>query len=153
MITHRKATAEDIPAIVLLLANDRLGASREKISTTLNKQYIDAFNQINNDHNHYLMVIEMEGKIVATCHLMLMPSLTFTGSVRMHIEAVRVHPDNRGQGIGQYMIKRAITWGTTHGATIVQLTTNKERPDAVVFYEKLGFKATHEGMKLQLELP
>lgn len=45
----------------------------------------------------------------------------------------------------------AINWGKEHGAKIIQLTTNKERPKALRFYEKLGFKATHVGMKLYLE--
>lgn len=49
------------------------------------------------------------------------------------------------------MIEFAINWGKEYGATIIQLTTNKERPDALRFYEKLRFKASHEGMKLYLE--
>ena len=78
-------------------------------------------------------------------------SLTFAGSTRLQIEAVRVHSRARGQNIGQQMIEFAINWGFDHGATIIQLTTNKERPDALRFYEKLEFKATHEGMKLYSE--
>lgn len=80
-----------------------------------------------------------------------MHSLTFAGSTRLQIEAIRVHSSARRQNIGQQMIEFAISWGKEHGAKIFQLTTNKERPDAFRFYEKLGFKATHEGMKLYLK--
>ena len=86
-----------------------------------------------------------------TYHLTLMPSLTFSGSKRLQIEAARVDRGARGQNIGQQMIEFAINWGKEHGAKIIQLTTNKGRPDALRFYEKLRFKATHVGMKLYLK--
>jgi ribosomal protein S18 acetylase RimI-like enzyme len=96
------------------------------------------------------MVVENGGKIFGTCHLTIMPSLTFTGSTRMQIEAVRVHSNNRGQKIGEWMITEAINYGKYSGASTFQLSTNKQRSEAIKFYEKLGFKATHEGMKLYL---
>ena len=151
ILTHRKALINDLKAIVHLLADDKLGQSREQFDDELDQRYIDAFHKINNDPNQYLMVLCNNEKIMGTCHLTLMPSLTFAGSTRMQIEAVRVHSDARGQNIGQQMIVLAINWGKENGATIFQLTTNKARPDALRFYEKLGFKATHEGMKLYLE--
>lgn len=150
-ITHHKATISNLKEIVSLLIQDKLGKDREQISDELDQCYLDAFKRINDDPNQYLMVVCEEKNIIGTCHLTLMPSLTFTGSTRMQIEAVRVHPDARGKSIGQQMIEFAINWGKNHGATIFQLSTNKKRPDALGFYEKLGFKATHEGMKLYLE--
>lgn len=150
-LTHRKARIDDLKAIISLLADDKLGVTREQSSDEINQRYIDAFYKINNDPNQYLMVICKEEKIIGTCHLTLIPSLTFTGSTRMQIEAVRVYSDARDQNIGQRMIEFAMDWGKKHGAIIFQLTTNKERADALRFYEKLGFKATHIGMKLYLE--
>lgn len=149
-LTHRKATIDDLSTIIELLAQDELGAKREVRATPLDTQYIDAFNRINQDANHYLMIVELKDEIVATCHLTLLPSLTFTGATRLQIEAVRVHPNHRGNTIGECMIKHAIEYGKSHNATIIQLTTNKERPNAISFYTKLGFTSTHEGMKLSL---
>lgn len=149
-LTHRKATIDDVPAIIELLSQDKLGAKREIATTPLDTQYIEAFHRIDQDDNHYLMVVELEGEIVATCHLTLLPSLTFTGTTRLQIEAVRVHPNHRGNAIGEWMIKQAIEYGKSRHATIIQLTTNKERPNAISFYTKLGFASTHEGMKLSL---
>jgi ribosomal protein S18 acetylase RimI-like enzyme len=79
-----------------------------------------------------------------------MPSLTFLGSTRMQIEAVRVSEKYRGQKIGEWMFNQAIEYATANNVSIIQLTTNKKRPKAKHFYEKLGFEASHEGMKLCL---
>ena len=150
-IIHRRAKLEDLKAIVSLLVDDKLGRTREQAGDEIAQEYLDAFAKIDSDPNQYLMVLENDGEVIGTCHLTLMPSLTFSGSTRLQIEAVRVNSSIRGQNLGQQMIKFAINWGKEHGATIIQLTTNKERPDALKFYEKLGFKASHEGMKLYLE--
>ena len=98
-----------------------------------------------------MLVVELNSKIVGTCHLTIIPSLTFLGSTRMQIEAVRVSENYRGQKIGQWMIKSAIDYGKSKGASIIQLTTNKKRIDAKRFYEHFGFETTHEGMKLYLK--
>ncbi len=148
--THRRATIQDLPRIVALLAQDDLGITRESLSQELDSRYGDAFERINGDSNQYLMVVERLGEVVASCHLTLMPSLTFKGSTRLQIEAVRVSMDARGQGVGKWMMKQAIEYGKSQGATIIQLTTNKERPRAKQFYERLGFSASHEGMKVHL---
>ena len=150
-LTYRKATINDLNAIVNLLLEDELGQTRESKSAELNQNYIEAFHKINADPNQYLMVVESNHEIVATCHLTIMPSLTFTGSLRMQIEAVRVTEKHRGHKIGEWMMNAAITYAKSKGATILQLTTNKKRPRAKTFYEKIGFEASHEGMKLYLK--
>ncbi|WP_341756665.1 MULTISPECIES: GNAT family N-acetyltransferase [unclassified Candidatus Tisiphia] len=147
-LTHRKATIADLTAIITLLLEDDLGQTREQLSERLDQAYIDAFHSIDNDPNQYLMIMEMDKEIVGTCHLTIMPSLTFIGSTRMQIEAVRVSKDYRGQHLGEWMMNTAMKYGKSKGVSIVQLTTNKKRPRAKQFYEKLGFETTHEGMKL-----
>ncbi len=148
----RKATLNELPEIIALLVDDELGSTREQLDTIINPRYVTAFELINQDPNQFLMVVTNESKVViGTCHLTLMPSLTFTGSTRLQIEAVRVAASYRGQKIGEWMIKEAIALGKTHGATIIQLTTNIKRPKAKSFYEKLGFESTHVGMKLYLD--
>ena len=149
-IIHRRAKLDDLKAIVSLIADDKLGQTREQAGDEVVQSYLDAFAKIDSDPNQYLMVLENDFEVIGTCHLTLMPSLTFSGSTRLQIEAVRVNSSVRGQNLGQQMIEFAINWGFDHGATIIQLTTNKERAKALRFYEKLGFKASHEGMKLYL---
>ncbi|MBA2649578.1 MAG: GNAT family N-acetyltransferase [Legionella sp.] len=151
LLTHRKAKITDLRIIVNLLLEDELGRMRESAQLELDQRYIDAFHKINNDLNQYLMVVEKSAEIIGTCHLTIMPSLTFTGQTRMQIEAVRILKIFRGQQIGKWMLQEAIKYGKSKGASIIQLTTNKQRSSAKNFYEKLGFEASHEGMKLYLD--
>lgn len=152
-LTYRKATINDLRAIINLLLEDDLSQTRESKKPELDPAYIDAFHRIDANSSQYLMVVENGKEIVGTCHLTIMPSLTFTGQTRMQIEAVRVIEKYRGQKIGEWMIREAIQYGTENGATIIQLTTHKSRTAAKAFYEKLGFKASHEGMKIYLDKP
>ena len=148
-LTARKATLCDLPVIVNLLIEDELGQTREKVGEVMDQRYINAFQHIDGDSNQYLMVVvNTEQQIVATCHLTIMPSLTFIGSTRMQIEAVRVSSRFRGQGIGEWMMNTAFVWAKANHVSMIQLTTNKKRSRAQQFYERLGFTATHAGMKL-----
>lgn len=151
-MNFRKANREDLSEIVRLLYEDDLGKEREKYAPDkeVDLCYKKAFEEIDSDPNQFLMVVEMDGKIVALCHLTLMPSLTFQGSRRMNVEDVRVDQRMRGRKIGQWMMKQVIEQAKATGCRKLQLTTTKTRSGARRFYEKLGFSCTHDGMKLDL---
>ena len=145
----RKAKKEDVPAIVRLLANDPLGKLREDYREPLPEVYWNAFASIEQDTNQELMVIENDnGQIIGTLQLSFIPYLTYRGGIRAQIEAVRIDKNYRGQGLGAKLFEWAIQRAKEKGAHLLQLTTDKKRPEAIQFYEKLGFKASHEGMKL-----
>ncbi len=148
----RKAHKEDVPHIVQLLANDKLGKQRENYQDPLPEEYYQAFSRIEQDHNQELMVIEDDEKsIIGTLQLSFIPYLSWCGTTRAQIEAVRIREDQRGKGIGKKLFQWAIRRARERKALLVQLTTDKQRPEALRFYEKLGFKASHEGMKLHLD--
>jgi len=149
-LIFRKANLADLHTIVNLLIDDDLGVTRESSNTQLDDCYIEAFKQISKDSNQYLMVVLNDTEIIGTCHLTIMPSLTYKGATRMQIEAVRVVKKYRSQGIGEKMMMQALQYAETKKVKIVQLTTNKLRDSAKRFYERIGFTATHEGMKLFL---
>ncbi len=146
-LIQRKATIEDLPSIIDLYLEDDLGKARELRSKEIDQRYIDAFYRIDNDPNQYLMIVSLNDEITGTCQLTVIPSLTFAGSTRLLIEAVHVLARHRGQKIGEWMMKAAFQFATSNNASIIQLTTNKMRTRAKKFYERLGFEATHEGMK------
>ncbi|ADB39252.1 GNAT family N-acetyltransferase [Spirosoma linguale] len=147
----RKATQEDIPIIVQMLADDALGQIREDFKMPLPNSYYQAFVNIENDPNQELVVVENElGETIGTLQLSFIQYLTYKGGIRAQIEAVRIHKNHRGEGIGKKFFMWAIERSKQRGAHLLQLTTDKQRPDALLFYESLGFKATHEGMKLHL---
>jgi N-acetylglutamate synthase-like GNAT family acetyltransferase len=149
-LKHRKAKFDDLRNIISLLLEDELGQTREHLTEELDNNYIKAFKKIDSDPNQYLMIVEQDKEIIGTCHLTIMPSLTFKGSTRMQIEAVRIAANFRGQKLGEWMMQVAFDYAKSKGASIIQLTTNKKRPRAKQFYERLGFEASHEGMKLYL---
>lgn len=145
----RKATENDVQTIVEMMADDELGKSRENVKTPLAKEYLEAFAKINADQNQELMVVENEdAEIIGTFQLSFIQYLTYQGGIRAQIEAVRIRKDKRGLGIGTRMFKWAIDRAKERNAHLLQLTTDKNRPTAIKFYEDLGFKATHEGMKM-----
>lgn len=144
----RRATKADLPQIIRLLSDDQLGASRETPDDP--KPYEAAFEAIDNDPAHLLVAGELRGDVVATFQLTFLPSLSRQGAWRAQIEAVRVSSALRSQGIGRLMIQWAIEHARQCGCPLVQLTTDKNRYCAHQFYERLGFTATHEGMKLTL---
>lgn len=148
----RKALKEDVPALVAMLADDKLGSLREDYKEPLPEQYYQAFENISSDENQELVVIqEADGAVIGTLQLSYIQYLTYQGGVRAQIEAVRVHKDYRNKGIGKLLFNWAIERAKEKGAHVVQLTTDKKRPEALKFYENLGFKASHEGMKLHFE--
>lgn len=148
----RKATEKDIARIVEMIADDELGQKREKFQKPLPIEYLNAFNKITSDENQELIVVEdQNSEIVGTFQLSFIQYLTYQGGIRAQIEAVRIKKDKRGQGIGKTMFEWAIKRAKDRKAHIIQLTTDKKRPEAIEFYEGLGFKSSHEGMKLHFE--
>ena len=149
-LVFRRADKKDVFFIVQMLADDQLGASREQFENPLPDSYYQAFEAINRDPNQELMVVEMASEIIGTLQLTFIPYLTYRGGVRAQIEAVRIRADQRRLGLGQAFFRWAIDRATERGAHVLQLTTDKKRPEALRFYENLGFRASHEGMKLFL---
>lgn len=151
-LTFRGAKEQDVERIVEMLADDVLGKTRERYEQPLPASYGAAFQAINADPNNELIVaVDGTGRIIGVQQVTFTPYLTHQGSWRATIEGVRTDSTVRGQGIGGQLIRYAIERAKERGCRLVQLTTDKQRPDALRFYEELGFTATHEGMKMKLE--
>jgi GNAT superfamily N-acetyltransferase len=145
----RKATEKDVSTIVKMIADDELGEKRENFQIPLPSEYLKAFEKINADENQELIIVENDNtEIIGTLQLTFIQYLTYQGGIRAQIEAVRIRKDKRGQGIGKKMFQWAIARAKERNAHLLQLTTDKKRPEAIQFYEDLGFKQSHEGMKM-----
>jgi GNAT superfamily N-acetyltransferase len=147
-VTLRRAVPADLPAVVAMLAADQLGVTREAADDL--EPYRAAFDAIAADPAHLLVVAVDGDRVIGTMQLTFIPGLARRGAWRAQIEAVRVHQDVRGSGVGGQMIGWAIEEARRRGCALVQLTTDKRRTHAHRFYERLGFVASHEGMKLAL---
>ncbi|MFF1903420.1 GNAT family N-acetyltransferase [Kitasatospora sp. NPDC058218] len=147
-LTIRRATADDLPAIVAMLADDPLGAARESPDDLT--PYRTAFARIDADPHQHLVVAERAGRTIGTLQLTVVPGLSRKGSTRTIIEAVRIHADERGGGLGTDLIRWAVDRSRELGSDLVQLTSDATRTDAHRFYERLGFVPSHLGFKLAL---
>ncbi len=146
----RRAREEDVPTIVALLTDDVLGRGRESRDERV---YLDAFRDIDDDPNQYLAVVEDEvGEPVATLQTTLIPGLSRGGARRLQVEAVRVAASQRSSGLGAALFDWVEAYARHRGASLIQLTSDKAREDAHRFYDRLGFTASHEGYKRQIEL-
>jgi ribosomal protein S18 acetylase RimI-like enzyme len=149
--TIRLATVFDLPKIVFLLADDPLGATRERFENPLPESYQKAFVLIDQDNNNELLVLENERDgVVGVLQITYIPYLTYQGSWRALIEGVRIDKSHRAGGLGSMLVLEAVERARQKNCRLVQLTSDKARPEAIQFYEKLGFTASHEGLKLKL---
>jgi GNAT superfamily N-acetyltransferase len=147
----RQARREDLAALVALYADDVLGQTRE--AGAADAGYEQAFEAISADPNHMLTVGEIDGEIVATLLLSFLPGLSRNGAWRAQIEAMRVAGPLRGRGLGRQLLDWAVEEARARGCRLVQLTSDRRRPEAHRFYEDAGFEPTHLGFKLSLEHP
>ncbi|MFJ9032962.1 GNAT family N-acetyltransferase [Streptomyces sp. NPDC102274] len=144
----RPAAPDDIPAIVAMLADDPLGARRESPDDLT--PYTEAYERLARDPNQHVVVAERDGRVIGTLQLTIIPGLSRRGATRSIIEAVRVHADERGSGLGTRFIEWAVDESRRLGCQLVQLTSDTSRTDAHRFYERLGFTASHVGFKMSI---
>ena len=147
-ITFREACEQDLPAIAELLSDDMLGATRD--GPAYLPSYQSALRAIQAQAGNSVIVATLDDEVVGMLQLTFIPGLSRGGMLRAQIESVRVSSHHRGRRIGRALFEHAITLAQEAGCGLVQLTTDKQRPDARRFYESLGFKASHEGMKLAI---
>lgn len=143
----RRATAADLSAIVRLLADDELGQTREGGD---DRVYALAFAAIARDANNVIFVADIAGTVAGCAQLTVIPGLARNAVTRGQIESVRVAPSHRGRSLGRWLVQEVVEAARRRGCGLVQLTSDKSRPDAHRFYESLGFTASHVGFKLAL---
>ncbi len=151
MHSFRPARRSDLADIIGFLAEDDLGSAREIVSDPPDARYVAALDAIEADANQLLAVaVDGRDRVLGCLQLTFIPGLSRTGVWRGQIESVRVAKSARGTGLGSDFIEWAVARCAERGCGLVQLTSDKSRRDAIRFYEKLGFVASHEGLKRNL---
>jgi GNAT superfamily N-acetyltransferase len=138
-----------LPRIVELLAQLSLDDPREDAGPPLPESYRRAFREIEADPRQRQLVVEAEGRLVGTASLMIVPNLSHQGQPYAIIENVVVDAAERGGRYGELLLRRAMEEARRAGCYKLSLTSNKRRKDAHRFYERLGFRATHEGYRVE----
>ncbi len=149
-VDFRLATAADLPALLRLLVDDAVAQARGGYTADVTPAVAAAFDEIERDPNNELWLGERDGEVVAMLQLTLIPGLSRGGMKRALVEAVRVRADLRGQRIGEALMAHVETRAKAAGCGLVQLTTDRQRLAAHRFYERLGYVASHLGMKKKL---
>jgi GNAT superfamily N-acetyltransferase len=151
IVTLRDARRDEVPLIIAMLADDALGGTRDQVVDPLPSAYYEAFDAIAASRDNRLLIAELDGEVVGTLQVTFIPGLSKVGATKMLIEAVRVVSPRRGTGIGREIIAAAVALARTRHCKSVELTSHRTRTDAHRFYARLGFVASHVGMKLALD--
>lgn len=152
-VTMREARRDDvarIASLIMLGAAQQTRTIEEIAQEAQHPAYLAAFDEIDANPYNTLFVAELEGEIVGTLQVTLIPGLAYRGRKRAKLESVHVHPDVRGRRIGEAMVAHAVAFARESGAGHVELTSNKTREAAHRFYRRFGFDQGHEGFKLVL---
>jgi len=136
--------------MVELLSQLALGDERDSPAEPLPESYRAALQEIEADTRQQLLVAEVEGLVVATATLGIIPNLSYRGRPWAFVEGLVVDPSQRREGYGEALMRYAIEEARRAGCYKVSLTSNKRRVEAHRFYKKMGFAATHEGFRLLL---
>ena len=150
-ITFRYATEADLLPVIQLLADDEYAESRETGGDAVAPEYAEAFAAMQKMPANRILLAEQDGRIVGSLQLTFLPGLSRRGATRAIIEAVRVSSNLRGQNIGTQLMKRAIAEARAAGCKLVQLTSDRRRTRAHLFYRRLGFEQSHAGFKMELK--
>lgn len=149
-ITFRDARKDDLQTLVALLADDDIAEGREQAKGDLLPAYSAAFDDMAKSPDNRILVAEQDGDIIGSLQIVYVPGLSRQGAKRAIVESVRVSSKARGQNIGTLLMKEAIAQAKAAGCKLVQLTSDKRRTRAHLFYRRLGFIQSHEGFKLDL---
>ena len=86
-----------------------------------------------------VFVAEIDGRLVATCTLAIIPNLTRAASSFGVIENVVTHPDQRRKGTGRAVLQASLDAAWEAGCYKVMLASGRDE-DTLHFYENCGFK-------------
>lgn len=149
-VAIRSAQRDDLPAILRLYSEGTLNPAQEKQYRAGSEAYAAAFDAIAAEPNNHVYVAERGGRVVGTFQLTFIRQLSYGGGLVAQLESVFVDAAERSSGVGREMMQFARAEAERRGAFRIQLTSNVERERAHRFYERLGYRATHKGMKLYL---
>lgn len=147
-LTIRHATAEDLPRLIALYQQLSLDDAREEPGPPLPETYLLTFQRIKADPDYHVLVGEMDGRIVGSVTVIVVPNLTYRARPWAEIENMVVDETERGHGYGAALVQEAVEIARDAGCYRISLTSNNRRTDAHAFYKRLGFAATHQGFRI-----
>lgn len=148
-IRIRRARKSDLPRLQELY--DQLHLNNYLSFRVPKPKLAAAFDRVARDRNHTILVAEVAGKIIGTCHVIIVPHLGHALKPFAIVENVVVDASARSSGIGHHLMAAAGELARRRGCYKLALTSNIARPRAHQFYKRLGWTRTHFGFSLGLE--
>jgi len=106
-----------------------------------------AWDEIVAREDHAALVAEVDGTVVGTLHLVVVPTLTHDGAPWAIVENMVVDEDGRGHGVGTARMGEAERRARAAGCYKVQLLSAVDRSGAHAFYERQGFELRARGYR------
>ncbi|MGD9143871.1 MAG: GNAT family N-acetyltransferase [Dehalococcoidia bacterium] len=145
MVTIRKAKESDIPRILELYQQLAMNPEELESVTTGPEFAREMFLKMTELEGYHLLVAVVDGEVMGTAVLVILPGLAHGISHWGVVEFMVVDETHRSRGIGQVLMDRAAELAQEAGCYKIMLGSNKKRTDAHRFYRKAGYTATHEG--------
>ena len=149
-VVFRRAVEADLSDVIGLLNDDQFGQARNPLFSEAPSDYQSAFAYLVDNRDNGEIVAVRDHRIIGCYQLTFIRGLSHSGAERAQIESVRIAGDLRGGGLGTLLMEDAIERARLRGCFLVQLTTDLRREHTRRFYERLGFVASHHGMKQTL---
>lgn len=104
------------------------------------EQLQQVWNQLLNDPKIICWVVDLEGKLIASCILVVVPNLTRNARPYGLVENVVTHTDYRRQGIGKHLLRHVLQFAWSQNCYKVMLLSGANREEAHQFYQQVGFR-------------
>ena len=145
----RDACPDDLADVLRLLQEDTIREVSEDLSDL--GPYAAALGEIIKGPHSTVLVGEVDGEVVATAQVTWLRRLMYAGGLVCQVESLRVASCHRNKGLGAELMRWIIADARRRGCARMELTSNAQRVEARHFYERMGFRASHVGLKLYLE--
>jgi len=132
----RLAKNQDLQAIVSLLL--QLSPSSDAVSYHRLELILE---KIVNDENYYILVCEVDNKIIGTSSVFIRKNLSHNGRSVAYLENMVVDKKFRSKGVGGSIMESMISISKSNHCYKIILDCSIKN---VEFYEKLGFRLTNE---------
>ncbi|MBL9205836.1 MAG: GNAT family N-acetyltransferase [Opitutaceae bacterium] len=135
-MTCRSLVAADLPVLLELLAELHPDDPRLMPGDPVAQR---VWEEILNDRRLRTFGLEVEGQVVSTCTLVLVPNLTRGCRPYGVIENVVTRASLRSRGFGTALLRQALAVAWDEGCYKVMLETGAKSEATLRFYEQAGF--------------
>lgn len=146
-LTIRKATKQDIPAVLRLYRDAQIDGEAGFSVEEAAAHFVSL-----SRYPYFHVFVALSDEVVAgTYELVILDNMAKRGKKSGVVEDVAVSPDHQGKGIGRAMMQHTLEECGLAGCYKMTLSSNLKREGAHRFYDSLDF-ARH-GYSFQVELP